>query len=93
MAAQVNKADIGHIYRHSALRRRVDQIWKRYRDTDELPIIGQNMGQPQKQITDEESEIIENAHQQFKFTGNRILEKITTRSYPGIRFSNFWWVR
>jgi len=56
-------------------RRRVDQIWKRSRDLDELPIIGKNMGRPKRPITDKESEIIEQAHQQYKF-GARMLEVV-----------------
>jgi transposase InsO family protein len=61
-------------------RRRVDQIWKRYRDTEEIPVIGRNMGRPKKPITDEESEIIERAYRGFKF-GARMLEVVIRVRY------------
>lgn len=36
-------------------RRRVDQLWKQYRETGAVPVIGETMGRPKKPVTAEES--------------------------------------
>ena len=33
----------------------MDQLWKQYRETGILPVIGKAMGRPKKPVTDEES--------------------------------------
>jgi len=61
-------------------RRRVDQIWKQYRNLGETPSIGQNMGRPRKPFTDKESQVIEEAYKKYKF-GARMLEVIIRVGY------------
>ena len=61
-------------------RRRVDQLWKIYQDTGTIPIIGQQMGRPKKKITPEESEIIDEAYQRFRY-GVRMLEILIQGDY------------
>lgn len=48
-------------------RRRVEQIWKQYKETGVVPNIGINMGRPKKPYDPKPSEIIIDAHDQFKF--------------------------
>jgi len=61
-------------------RKRVDQIWKLYRDTGTILIIGQKMGQPKKAITAEELVAIDEAYKRFRF-GARMLEIIIRKVY------------
>jgi len=61
-------------------RRRVDQLWKQYRDNGTIPIIGQKIGRPKKQITEEESTTIDQAYQRFRY-GARMLEILIDKGY------------
>jgi putative transposase len=61
-------------------RRRVDQLWKQYRETGVIPIIGETMGRPKKPVTTAESAVIEEAYRRFRY-GARMLEKIIRKVY------------
>jgi putative transposase len=61
-------------------RRRVEQIWKQYKETGIEPKIGTNMGRPKKPYDSTLSEIIIDVHNQYKF-GARMLEPIIRKSY------------
>ena len=61
-------------------RRRVDQLWKHYRETGIIPKIGVVMGRPKKPISVEESAVIDEAYRQFRY-GARMLEKIIRKVY------------
>jgi len=58
----------------------VDQLWKQYRSTGEIPIIGEAMGPPKKRVTDEESSVIDETYQPFRY-GARMLEKLIRKTY------------
>jgi len=47
-------------------RRRVDQLWKQYRETGIIPIIGETIGRPKKPVIVEESQVIDEAYRQFR---------------------------
>jgi putative transposase len=55
--------------------RRVKQIWKKYRDTQQVPIIGMNVGRPKKARSEEEKHIVKEAWDRDKL-GARMLETI-----------------
>ena len=55
--------------------RRVNQVWREYKETGKQPIIGMGLGRPKKVITPEESEIIKTAFNRFKF-GAMMLETV-----------------
>jgi len=61
-------------------RRRVEQIWKQYKETGKEPKIGINMGRPKNPYDPKEAEIIIEAHKKYKF-GARMLETIIRESY------------
>jgi putative transposase len=61
-------------------RRRVDQLWKQYRETGAIPIIGETMGRPKKPIRVEESTVIDEAYRRFRY-GARLLEKLIRKVY------------
>lgn len=61
-------------------RRRVEQIWKQYKETGKEPKIGINMGRPKDPFDPVEAEIIIEAYKQYKF-GARMLETIIIESY------------
>jgi len=67
-------------------RRRVEQIWKRYRDTGQEPLVGAKMGPPTKPFNAREAEIVKEAHQRYRF-GARMLEKIIRKVYK-VRISH-----
>jgi transposase InsO family protein len=61
--------------------RRVNQVWKIYRDTGEIPVIGARVGRPRSSfITDTERLAIQEAKQRYKL-GARWLELIIERDY------------
>ena len=64
-------------------RRRVDQLWKQYRETGVIPIIGKAMGRPRKPVTEEESKVIDEAYQRFRY-GARMLEFLIRQLYAVI---------
>jgi len=55
--------------------RRVQQIWKKFCDAGEIPVIGKNIGRPLKNLTDSEKELISSTYSRYKF-GALYLEKI-----------------
>jgi transposase InsO family protein len=61
-------------------KRRVEQIWKQYKETGKEPKIGINMGRPTDPFDPIEAEIIIKAYEQYKF-GARMLETIIRESY------------
>ncbi len=54
-------------------KRRVEHIWKEYRETGKAPVVGKNPGRPEKPITKDEAEAIKQAFDRYKF-GARMLE-------------------
>jgi len=67
-------------------RRRVEQIWKRYRDTGQEPLVGAKMGPPTKPFDAQEAEIVKEAYQRYRF-GARMLERILRKVYK-VRISH-----
>ncbi len=61
-------------------KRRVEQIWKDYRGTGKEPVVGKNLGRPEKPITKNEAEIIQQAFDSYKF-GARMLEPVLDGLY------------
>ena len=60
--------------------RRVNQIWKYFREHGREPIIGKGVGRPRKPYDEREAQIVRDAHQRFKF-GARMLEVILDKMY------------
>lgn len=60
--------------------RRVNQVWREYKETGKEPVIGEELGRPKKTITPGESEIIKKAFDRFKF-GARMLEPVIDGIY------------
>ena len=60
--------------------RRVEQIWKYFKDHGCEPIIGKEVGRPRKPYDEREAQIVRDAHQRFKF-GARMLEVILDKMY------------
>ena len=58
----------------------MDQLWKIYRETGKIPIIGKQMSRPKKPITPEESGIIDEAYHRFRY-GARMLEILIQGAY------------
>lgn len=47
--------------------RRVNQVWREYKDTENIPIIGENMGRPpDPPLSEREKEIIREVKQKYK---------------------------
>ena len=61
-------------------KRRVNQVWRMYMQNGEIPIIGENIGRPRKEITEEEREIVLEAKNKYKL-GARRLEPIIERDF------------
>ncbi len=62
-------------------KRRVNQVWKMYRERGEIPVIGENLGRPKtSNITEEEKKIIKEAKNKYKL-GARRLEPIIERDH------------
>jgi putative transposase len=61
-------------------RRRVQQIWKYFKETGKEPILGQNVGRPRKPYVKQEAEIVKEAHMRYKF-GARMLERVIRKQY------------
>lgn len=61
-------------------RRRVDQLWKQYRETGIIPLIGEMMGRPKKPVTPEEFGVIDQAYQRFRY-GARMLAQLIRKDY------------
>ena len=61
--------------------RRVNQVWREYKDTENIPIIGKNMGRPpDPPLSEREKEIIREVKQKYKL-GARRLELLIDRDY------------
>jgi len=60
--------------------RRIEQIWKYFKDYGCEPIIGENVGRPCKPYDENEAQIIKEAHLRFGF-GARMLEVILKKMY------------
>lgn len=61
-------------------KRRVEQIWKYYSETGKEPIIGKNLGRPEKPLDPKEVEIVKIAFERYKF-GADMLEDIIDGFY------------
>lgn len=61
-------------------RRRVQQIWKYYVDTGIEPVLGFNLGRPEKPFSIYEDQIVKEAYCRFRF-GARMLEVAIRKSY------------
>ncbi len=61
-------------------KRRVEQIWKQYLETEKEPVIGKSLGRPKKAYDPKEAEIVMEAYDRFKF-GARMLEPIIEKCY------------
>jgi len=61
-------------------RRRVQQIWKCFKESGKEPILGQNVGRPRKPYIKREAEIVREAHSRYKF-GARMLERVIRKQY------------
>lgn len=59
---------------------RINQIWKLYKISGEIPFIGKQMGRPRKSIPKEWVEITKTAHKKYRF-GASILEPIIERDF------------
>ena len=47
--------------------RRVNQVWREYEDTENIPIIGENMGRPpDPPLSEREKEIMREVKQKYK---------------------------
>src|SRR5512137_1510496 len=60
--------------------RRVDQIWKYFKDHGREPIIGNRVGRPRKSYDEKEAQLVKEAHMRFRF-GARMLEVILKKMY------------
>ncbi|MFA6364614.1 hypothetical protein [Methanoregula sp.] len=65
-------------------RRRVDQLWRQYRSTGVIPIIGESISRPKKPVTADES-VIDEAYRRFRY-GASMLEKLIRKAYVLIFF-------
>ncbi len=61
-------------------KRRVNQVWRMYMDSGEIPVIGENIGRPKREITERERRIVLEAKKKYKL-GARRLEPIIERDY------------
>ena len=60
--------------------RRVDQIWKQYQESGEIPVVGARMGCPTKLPTQGEVDVVKNAYTVYRLSAS-LLEKIIERDY------------
>lgn len=60
--------------------RRVDQIWKEYKETGEIPEIGLRNGRPMKLIEEKEVDIVKEAYSKYRVSAST-LEPIIKRDY------------
>ena len=67
-------------------RRRVQQIWKYFKETGREPVLGQNIGRPRKPYIKREAEIVKAAYGRYRF-GARMLEKVIRKQYK-VRISH-----
>ena len=60
--------------------RRVNQVWKQYLLTEQIPEIGKNNGRPTKPIEDWEINVVKEAYEKYKVSAS-VLEKIIDKDY------------
>src|SRR5512136_414748 len=60
--------------------RRVDQIWKYFKDHGHEPLIGNRVGRPRKPYDENEARLVKEAHSRFGF-GARMLETVINKMY------------
>jgi len=60
--------------------RRVEQLWKYYKDHRREPINGKGVGRPKKPYDEKEAQMIKDAHLRFRF-GARMLEIVLKKMY------------
>ena len=61
-------------------RRRVQQIWKSFKEHNQEPQIGQNMGRPRKPLDNQEAQVIVEAYSLHRF-GARLLEVVIRKVF------------
>lgn len=59
----------------------MDQLWKQYRETGIIPVIGEALGRPKKPITAEESGVIETAFERFSVWSEDVRDADLERFY------------
>jgi len=67
-------------------RRRVQQIWKSYAESQQEPVIGENMGRPRKPFDEHEAQVVGEGYRRYRF-GARMLE-VAVRKVFKIRISH-----
>ena len=60
--------------------RRVNQVWREYLETDEVPVIGKRVGRPRKLVTDEERELVRKTYEIYRVSAST-LEPIIDRDH------------
>ncbi len=61
-------------------KRRVNQIWREYQESGEMPSVGQNMGRPTVPLIAGEKEVVKEAYEEYRF-GARMLEPIIRKRW------------
>ena len=61
-------------------KRRIDQMWKEYRDTGLIPVVGQRVGRPAVALTPGEEQVVREAYEIYRF-GARMLEPIIRKEW------------
>lgn len=59
---------------------RINQIWKEYLDTEEIPTVGFKLGRPSKPITEKETFVIKESYQKYKVSAV-VLEILIEKDY------------
>ena len=62
---------------HKIIQRRVQQLYKHYKDTGEIPVL-QNCGRKKREITESEENIVLETHKEYKVNA-LALEKVINR--------------
>ena len=60
--------------------RRVDQVWKEYNETGEIPKIGENIGRPRKPFEEWEIPTVKQAFEKYRVSADT-LERLIDRDY------------
>ena len=58
--------------------RRVDEIWKEYLTTGEIPVVGKGVGRPVKQIEQWEKELVKRFYEKYRVSADT-LERLIER--------------
>lgn len=56
-------------------KRRVDQIWREYQQTKQIPLVGKSMGRPSQLIPDEEVHLVKQAYDKYHVSAS-VLEQL-----------------